>query len=94
MKQKKFAILAGLLGLGGLAAAGAIAYQKAQEKRRQEVIEQVRHFFAPFGTIKVVYVNDFEATDRQVTGGVVFDDDVTFYFTYDNGDINYRMEAS
>lgn len=93
MKQKKLALLAGLLGLGGLAAAGAIAYQKNQEKRRQDIIEQVRQFFASFGTIKVVYVNDFESTDRLVTGGVVFDDDVTFYFTYDNGEINYRTEA-
>lgn len=92
MKKNRFAFLAGLLGLGGLAAAGVVARQKQLEKERQQILMEVREFFAPFGTISVVYVNDFESIRRLVTGGVVFEDGVTFYFSYDHGDINYRLE--
>ena len=92
MKQKKWAFLAGLLGLGGLVAAGVVAHQKQQEKERQQLLSEVRDFFAPFGAISVVYVNDFETVGRLVTGGVVFEDGVTYYFSYDKGEINYRLE--
>lgn len=92
MKQKRFAFLAGILGLGGLAAAGVVARQKQLDKERQQILVEVREFFAPFGKISVVYINDFESIRRLVTGGVVFEDGVTFYFSYDHGDINYRLE--
>lgn len=92
MKQKKFAFLAGLLGLGGLAAAGVVARQKQQEQQRQQVIAEVREYFSSFGEISVVYINDFESRERLLTGGVVFDNDTTFYFSYDRGEINYRLE--
>lgn len=92
MKKNRFAFLAGLLGLGGLATAAVIAKQKQQEKERQQVLEDVRDFFAAFGEIAVVYVNDFESIGRLVTGGVVFEDDRVLYFSYDHGDISYRSE--
>lgn len=94
MKQKRFAFLAGILGLGGLAAAGVVAHQKQLEKERQQVLLEVRDYFSSFGEISVVYVNDFESIRRLVTGGVVFDDGETFYFCYDHGEINYRLEEN
>lgn len=92
MKQKRFAFLAGILGLGSIAAASVIAKQKQQDKERQQVLEEVRAFFAPFGPIAVVYVNDFESIGRLVTGGVVFENEKVYYFSYDRGEINYRLE--
>lgn len=92
MKQKRFAFLAGILGLGGLAAAGVVAHQKQLEKEREQILRDVRAFFEPFGDIAVVYVNDFESIRHLVTGGVVFEDGETFYFSYDHGEINYRLE--
>ena len=92
MKEKRFALLAGLFGLGGLAAAGAVAYQKAQEKRRQKVVAEVRQFFDNFGKISTIYLNPSDSKSRTLTGGVVFDDGVTFYFSYTDGDIEYKVE--
>lgn len=93
MKQKKLAFLAGLLGLGSLTAAGVVAHQKQIEQQRQEVLEEVRTFFSTLGDISVVYINNFESKKYLVTGGVVFEDETTYYFTYDRGEINYRLEG-
>ena len=91
MKKKNVALLSGLLGLGGLFVTGVVVKKQLDEKRRQRILAEVRRFFDTFGTIAVLYINDFESTLDCVKGGVVFDDDVTFYFEYRQGEIDYRV---
>ncbi len=92
MKKKKFALISGLLGLGGLFVTGAVVKKQLDDKRRQQILTEVRTFFDSFGTIEVLYINGFESTNTCVKGGVVFDDDVTFLFEYRDGEIDYREE--
>lgn len=96
MQKKKWLIWSSLLGLGGAGAAvfagRAVHRQKQEDKKKSQIIAEVRAYFNSFDPISVVYVNDFESTDQTMTGGVVFDDGVTFTFRYHDGEIDYKEE--
>lgn len=91
MQKKKWLIFSSILGIGGAAIAGrSVHRQKQVDKKKRQIIAEVRSYFNSFGKISVVYVNDFESTAEEMTGGVVFDDGVTFTFQYHGGEIDYK----
>ncbi|MBJ8326389.1 DUF4651 domain-containing protein [Streptococcus pacificus] len=94
MKKKKFWLSTGLL-LGTPAFLGLAAFlghkkQVKDQKTESEILDEVRSFFASFGVIKVVYISSFNPAKKEAQGGVVFDDEITFFFHYLDGDINYK----
>ena len=93
MNKKRWFLLSSLVGLSSAAMVGRKLHQQKQmDKKKQQIISEVRKYFSTFGTISVVYVNDFETTEEMMTGGLVFDDGVTFTFRYHNGEIDYKEE--
>lgn len=92
MSKKKTAIVLGLLGTGILAASARF-YMKVQEDRQKaQALEQVRAFFAPFGTIVTVFVYEQEATKDFLKGGVVMEEGSVYLFENDRGQISYEEE--
>ena len=73
MKNKKKSLLSrfGLVGVSGVIVLGAILKKQKDEKRKEQVKEQIRDYFNQLGEISVLYLNDFES-DSQKTTGVLF----------------------
>ncbi len=93
MRYKKVAIFSSLLGFVGLAVAGYSTYHKQQDRKKEQIIKEIRTFFDSFGPIQVVYLNDYVDNDKEVTGGVIFEDDSRFVFVYRQGDIDYKEDG-
>ncbi len=92
MNKKQVAFVAGLLGTGVLAAS-ALFYKKAQEeKRKDQLLSEVRAFFADLGEIAVVYILSESSTTESLTGGVVMESGQVYLFEYVNGQLTYEEE--
>ena len=77
------------MGVSGVIVLGAILKKQKDEKRKEQVKEQIRDYFNQLGEISVLYLNDFESDSQKTTGGV-FEDGRTFQFVYQNGEISYE----
>ena len=95
MKAKKIILTtAALLGAGALAfGARKIVQEQGQTKKREEIVELVRNFFASQGKIATVYVQLYESSNDRLVGGVVLEDDRHFIFVYEMGQLSYEEEA-
>jgi len=95
MRNKKRSLLPslGLVGVSGVIVLGAILKKQKDEKRKEQVKEQIRDYFNQLGEISVLYLNDFESDSQKTTGGV-FEDGRTFQFVYQNGEISYEEEKN
>ena len=93
MKKKKFALMTGLLSAVGLLALVGHKHQVKQQELEENILKEIRHFFAPMGEIKVVYQTSFDASKQLMLGGVVFSDDVVFTYRYEKGIIDYKLEG-
>ncbi|WP_155969682.1 DUF4651 domain-containing protein [Streptococcus ruminantium] len=92
MKKKKTALLAGLLGVGVLAASAQF-YRKIQEERKKaQALQEVREFFADLGEIATVYVDETASTQDVLIGGVVMEAGQIFLFENVRGSIRYEEE--
>lgn len=90
MKKKRLALATGVLSLLGLVAYAGHKKQVKNQQAESDILAEVRAFFAPMGTIDVLYVTEVNSRAGTTMGGVVFDDGVTFEFRYRQGDIDYR----
>lgn len=96
MKNKKRSLLSrfGLVGVSSVIVLGAILKKQKDEKRKEQVKEQIRDYFNQLGEISVLYLNDFESDSQKTTGGLVFEDGRTLQFVYQNGEISYEEEKN
>ena len=92
MKAKKIILTtAALLGAGSLALGERKVVKEQQlAKKREEIINLVRSFFASQGQIATVYVQLYESNEDTLVGGVVLEDDRHFTFVYENGQLTYE----
>lgn len=92
MKNKKSALLAGLLGAGVLAASAKF-YKDVQEERAKAIaLKQVRDFFADFGAIATVFIYENHSDKYVLTGGVVMEGGSVYLFENRHGQIQYEEE--
>lgn len=91
MRKKKLAVMTGLLSTLGFLTYLGHRKQVEQQEQEQTILAEVRAFFAPMGSIAVVYANPGQTETGATTGGIVFDDGVVFEFHYHKGDIDYRQ---
>lgn len=92
MKKKRLALVSGVLSVLGLLALVGHHRQVKGQQDEEMVLKDVRLFFEGMGTVDVVYTTSFDALNRVMLGGVVFDDGVVFTYRYDKGVIDYKLE--
>lgn len=94
MKKKKTALLAvGLLGAGVLAASAKFYRDSLMEKRKAEALLEVRRFFADFGEIATVFVDESQSDQYRLIGGVVMEAGPVYLFENHMGEIGYEEEG-
>lgn len=93
--MKKQHLLFGTAALltAGLVLTGLGLQQHYQDRKKKAILQMVREVFASLGTIEVAYVNDFESSDKVMTGGLVLDDGRIYQFSYDDGELIYHQEG-
>lgn len=93
MNKKKTAVLAGLLGAGVLTASAQF-YRKVQaERKKAQLLQEVRAYFAELGTIATVYVDETKSRADYLVGGVLLEDGRTFLFENTRGLITFEEET-
>lgn len=92
MKNKKSALLAGLLGAGVLAASAKFYMDVQEERAKAAALQQVRDFFADFGVIATVFVDESQSDKDVLIGGVVMGEGPVYLFENRHGQIQYEEE--
>lgn len=92
MNKKKTALLAGLLGAGVLAASAKFYKDVQEEHQKAAALQQVRDFFADFGTIATVFVHEDQSRKDLLIGGVVMEDGPVYLFENQAGQIVFEEE--
>ncbi len=94
MKNKKSAWLAGLLGAGVLAASAKYYIDVQEERQKTVALRQVRDFFADFGEIATVFVDESQSDKQVLVGGVVMEEGAVYLFKNRHGRILYEEEKT
>ncbi len=92
MNKKKAALLAGVVGAGILAASTRFSMTMYEERKKAKALQQVRTFFAEYGEIATVFINEVESNKRRLVGGVVMEDETVYLFENEAGVIWYEEE--
>lgn len=92
MNKKKTALLAGLLGAGVLTASAQFYRSIQEERKKAQALQQVRDFFASFGPLATVYVDETESSSDRLVGGLILEDGRVFLYENTKGDIVYQEE--
>ncbi|MGT2911425.1 DUF4651 domain-containing protein [Streptococcus cameli] len=92
MNKKKTALLAGLLGAGVLAASAKFYHDSLVATQKSRALKEVRQFFAAYGEIATVFVDESQSTATRLIGGVVMEAGPVYLFKYENGEIQYEEE--
>lgn len=90
MNKRKTALLAGLFGAGVLAASAKFYRDTLIERKKMIALSQVRQFFAAFGEIATVFVDETQSDQTCLIGGVVMEEGAVYLFTNQGGDIMYE----
>lgn len=93
MNKKKTALLAGLLGAGVLAASAKFYMDVQEDRHKAAALRQVRDFFADFGPIATVFVDESQSSKDILVGGVVMEDGPVYLFENQAGEITYGEEG-
>lgn len=93
MNKKKAALLAGLVGAGVLAASTKYYMDAQKERQKAAALRQVREFFADFGEIATVFVDECQSDEHCLVGGVVMEAGPVYLFENQDGQISYEEEA-
>lgn len=92
MNKKKTALLAGLLGAGVLAASAKFYMDAQKERQKAAALRQVRSFFADFGEIATVFIDERQSNQTILIGGVVMEEGPVYLFENVDGQIYYEEE--
>lgn len=93
MNKKKIALLAGLMGAGILAASAKYHLDVQEDRQKAVALRQVREFFADFGTIVTVFVDESQSSKEVLVGGVVMKEGPVYLFENQAGEIIYGEEG-
>lgn len=93
MKKRKILVLtAALLTAGALVYAGKRCRDEKRDAKLAAIVEEIREFFASFGDIATVYIDQSASSKVETKGGVVMEDGRVYYFDYLAGEIFYQEE--
>lgn len=93
MNKKQTALLAGLLGAGVLAASAKFYMDVQEDHQKAAALKQVRAFFADFGPIATVFVDESQSSKGHLVGGVVMEAGPVYLFENRAGQISYEEEG-
>lgn len=93
MKYKKLTLVSGLLAAAALVYAGKHYVDAQKEAKLAQIIKEVRAFFATFGDIATVYIDQQLSGKVETKGGVVMTDGQVYQFDYLAGEIFYKETA-
>lgn len=93
MNKKQTALLAGLLGAGVLAASAKFYMDVQEDRQKAAALKQVRAFFADFGPIATVFVDESQSSKGHLVGGVVMEAGPVYLFENRAGQISYEEEG-
>ena len=93
MNKKQTALLAGLLGAGVLAASANFYMDVQEDRQKVAALKQVRAFFADFGSIATVFVDESQSSKVHLVGGVVMEAGPVYLFENRSGQISYEEEG-
>ncbi len=93
MNKKQTALLAGLLGAGVLAASAKFYMDVQEDRQKAAALKQVRAFFADFGPIATVFVDESQSSKGHLVGGVVMEAGPVYLFENRSGQISYEEEG-
>lgn len=92
MNKKQKALLAGLLGASVLAASAKFYRDVQIERQKAVALKQVRAYFAEFGSIATVFVDEHQSDKNCLIGGVVMEAGPVYLFVNQAGQISYEEE--
>ena len=93
MNKKQTALLAGLLGAGVLAASAKFYMDVQEDRQKAAALKQVRAFFADFGPIATVFVDESQSSKGHLFGGDVMESGPVYLFENRAGQISYEEEG-
>lgn len=90
MNKKKIRLLAAAVGTVLLVAGFQVYRGMIEDRRKAYALQEVRDFFASFGEIETLYVDEMTSSSTVLHGGVVLADGRLFLFENKGGMIEYQ----
>lgn len=92
MKNKKIVLTTSLVAVLALAYMTKKYRDEQRDIKIGQIIKEVRLFFASFGDIATVYINQVTSNKVETKGGVIMADGRIYQFDYLAGEIFYQEE--
>lgn len=92
MKNKHIVLATSLVTILALAYLGKRYRDEQKEMKIGQIIKEVRLFFASFGDIATVYINQQASNKIETKGGVIMTDGRIYQFDYLAGEIFYQED--